>query len=62
MSLELDSTGRALILEGHEPCFICKRPTLRLDTCFEAPFCDSDECNVFITKDWEARDGRLEAE
>ena len=37
-------------------CFVCKRLTHRLDTTFQTFYCDSRECNEWITEDLERLD------
>lgn len=38
-------------------CFICERPTHRLDIDFHAHFCGSDECNQRVREDLERLNG-----
>lgn len=38
-------------------CFICKRPTNRLDIDYHGHFCGSEECNDFIRQDLERLNG-----
>jgi hypothetical protein len=37
-----------------EFCFVCGNRTPFLDVCFEAHFCDSEECNEYINRQLEA--------
>jgi hypothetical protein len=44
-----------MTLKGSEgPCFVCKRPTDRIDLSFEAPYCGSPECEQQIRLDLES--------
>jgi hypothetical protein len=43
--------GSALLLKDYRMCFVCKQPTMRLDINYEAPFCNSPECNKSIHAD-----------
>jgi hypothetical protein len=41
---------------GNGPCFICERPTRRIDINYGAYFCDRQECRDRIRADLEALD------
>lgn len=43
--------------ERAQPCFICKKPTHRLDIDYHGYYCMSTECEDFIRKDLERANG-----
>lgn len=45
----IDESG--ITSHWEQPCFVCGDPTMRVDIDYEAPFCNSVECNSKIAYD-----------
>jgi hypothetical protein len=48
---KMSEDGRYIVLNTEQECFRCKRPTIRLDLDFGAPWCATDECIELINED-----------